>query len=444
MTRSSNIAVANGTGESPLEAPVRYNAMAVQAVPRQTFPMWPAVVMTYLLFLPTEVEFTLGTWVLFPYRTFLICCLPLIFREIVNNRVKLGYVDIIVGAMLYWILFALIITEGFAKAIANGGASVIDIGLAYFLARCTLTSSDHVDRFLRAVAPGYLIAGCSIVVETVSGQYIIRPLFAKIFGSTGPNNLLILTSARLGLLRGNGPFAHPILGGLQLASLLPLYVFSRLPQATRIMGIVAALLSIATLSSSAVLSLIIAVMLIAYEYGTVITSTLTWRRMLYTLFIMVFVLQIFTKGGVMGIVVNFLTFDKWTAYYRMLIWQYGSITVIKHPWVGIGFEDWERPSWMAPSIDNYWLYIAINYGIPEALARFFIPIFAAALASVAMIGHAVRDRRAVLGFTIAISILTLMGFTVSYWGVTQTWYFFLLGGAVALPRAIQNQIPVTQ
>lgn len=401
--------------------------------------IWIAVTLTWLLMIPSEAYASFSDLVIFPYRLFLIFCIPWLFREIANGNMKLGYVDILTGAMLYWILFSLTISEGIGKALSNGGASVVDIGAAYFIGRCCVNSFDKSDRYLRAMAPAYLVGGITVLIETVSGHYIFRPLLAKILSVPLQGLIFTSTTLRFGLVRGTGLFPHPILGGIQLAGLLPLFVLCAMPFRARIVGIFASILAIATVSSSALLFFVIAAALIVYEFVGKIVVDLTWSRLIWGIAIILFVLQIFTKGGLVGVTVNFLTFDKDTAYYRVLIWHFGSMTVASHPWVGIGFGSWERPVWMTPSIDNYWLYIAMNYGLPEALMRFIVPISAVFIASRASNGAKLHERRIILGYSITVAVTTVMGFTVSYWGVTQSWYFFLIGALVSLPRALSGQ-----
>ena len=52
---------------------------------------------------------------------------------------------------------------------------------------------------------------------------------------------------------------------------------------------------------------------------------------------------------------------------RVHIWHYGTPSVLNYPIFGTGFNDWERPSWMGGSIDNFWFVCAVRYGIPGFL-----------------------------------------------------------------------------
>ena len=62
------------------------------------------------------------------------------------------------------------------------------------------------------------------------------------------------------------------------------------------------------------------------------------------------------------------TFDPASAYYRTLIWHYGTMSVMQSPIFGIGlYTDWFREEWMPKSVDAFWLLSAMNFGIPGAL-----------------------------------------------------------------------------
>lgn len=63
--------------------------------------------------------------------------------------------------------------------------------------------------------------------------------------------------------------------------------------------------------------------------------------------------------------VTYLTFSTQSAYNRINIWNYGTAEVARHPWFGIGLGDWIRAPWMSDSMDNFWLLIAVRYGLPS-------------------------------------------------------------------------------
>ncbi|MEO5953666.1 MAG: O-antigen ligase domain-containing protein, partial [Chloroflexia bacterium] len=54
--------------------------------------------------------------------------------------------------------------------------------------------------------------------------------------------------------------------------------------------------------------------------------------------------------------------------WRAIIFDWGMKNVWGSPFVGIGMNDWVRPSYMTSgSMDNFWLVMAVRYGIPGFL-----------------------------------------------------------------------------
>ncbi len=398
---------------------------------------WPLVLLAYSFCVPEQVSFFFLGLKFFVFRIILLLLIPSIISAYKNQTIVSKLTDTLVVAALAWLFASQLVTIGIAKAAANGGASIIDLGLTYFVARSRLTSIARARELLVKLGPAFLLAGSMVAFETLSGHYIVQPFVSRLTGQP-VSAITDMNSGRLGLLRGTGPFPHPILGGLQLASLLPIFLLSNIPIRARLIGVVGAFTAIFTISSSVLIAIILCLFLVAFEVVRERVPVISWNGFMGALIAGLTGVQLFTPGGVVKIIVNYLTLDKWTAYYRTLIWQYGLENVYRHPWFGLGLEDWSRPYWMTESIDNYWLYLAITYGVPESLLRVSIAVIAAIVAGRNMNRFNTGDRRIMLGFIIGISMMTLMAFTVTFWGVTQAWYYFLIGCTVSLGESVHN------
>jgi O-antigen ligase len=135
---------------------------------------------------------------------------------------------------------------------------------------------------------------------------------------------------------------------------------------------------------------------------------------------------------VTGFVTRYLTLNQDTAFFRTLIWEFGSKAVMTNPMFGIGFEGYERPEWMlTESVDAHWLLLAMRFGLPAVIAlglSVIVALFALARASV----KAPRvDQAFYRGIAISLFVLSLMMFTVTLWGGVLNWFNLLLGGCVA-------------
>jgi O-antigen ligase len=62
-----------------------------------------------------------------------------------------------------------------------------------------------------------------------------------------------------------------------------------------------------------------------------------------------------------------LTLNAQTAWWRVYIWNFGTQNVIDNPVLGLGLNDWVRPEWLTASVDNFWLLIAMRHGLPAIL-----------------------------------------------------------------------------
>jgi len=129
--------------------------------------------------------------------------------------------------------------------------------------------------------------------------------------------------------------------------------------------------------------------------------------------------------------VTYLTFNVSSAYGRILIWDYGTMNVAKNPFFGVGMGEWERPSWMSSSMDNFWLVFAVQYGLPMCLM-----IIAAVILIVRKLSWKQLDdprlTAARAGLLITIGGLVVAGATVHFWNATYVWFMFLLGSGMWL------------
>ncbi len=139
---------------------------------------------------------------------------------------------------------------------------------------------------------------------------------------------------------------------------------------------------------------------------------------------------------------SYLTFNTQTGYMRTYIWDYASADVLRHPLFGIGLNEWARPEWMPPSVDNFWLLTALRYGLP---AFAFL-----ALGIVFSLQFLVRRRITSVsisevrrGLMVSLLALIFVGTTVHFWNATFCTFMFLLGsGSWMKERGVRNHIGI--
>jgi hypothetical protein len=274
--------------------------------------------------------------------------------------------------------------------------------------------------------------GLVVFLESVSGRHIIQPFFSAITGQPARVGI----DVRLGLTRGVASFPHPILAGISLASFLTLYWMSGVRGWPRLAGIIGAFAAFFTMSSAALLGLLVGTTLMCYDWIARRIKNFTWRLFLAcsaTLYILV---ELLSDSGFFNLLVRYASLNTVSAFNRVLIWEYGSQSVMRHPFLGIGYADWDRPSWMnwstSSSVDHFWLLLAMRFGLPASL--FLILAVLGVVTSVARRSMMLPPNDALFyrGVAISLAVFALGAISVSLWLNALVWFFMLAGSAASL------------
>jgi O-antigen ligase len=243
----------------------------------------------------------------------------------------------------------------------------------------------------------------------------------------------------MGLLRGVGPFAHPIHAGIFLGSFLPLYLLSGLRGWPKVLGVVASIGGAFSMSSAAMLALVVGGALCIYNWLTDRIANLTWRLFLFFTGLLYVGVELTSNSGFYTLLVRYASLNTGSAYNRILIWQYGTENIARHPWFGIGYGDWDRPDWMySGSFDHFWLIMALRWGIPEALLLLAATIIAVTMLAFRSARIPSVDGRLLRGVAISLAVFALGVNSVSLWLNTLVWFFMLVGMAVSLGSTAQT------
>lgn len=413
-------------------------ALQHPARPRVKVPVWPIVLVIYATLLPREISIHVGENYIYMDRLALLFTVPMILQSLWRGAIKFVLPDWLILALACWIILATLVVHGLRMAMVTGFSLSFDAVAGYYLARISFRSLDDMRRALILCAPGFFIAASSVMIESISHQPLVRPFFASVFGnlhySRGATSVedVIPTDVRLGLMRGSGPWVHPILAGLHLSTLLSVYWMSGIRGWPRVIALTAASMSFFAMSSSGLLSLSMQIFLLSYDWLCGKVREINWRWFTTAAGALIVVMQVVVNRGIDGLIIAFATLDPTTGYFRQAIWTYGMQSVYRHPLFGIGFNDYVRPQWMfSNSVDAHWLLYAMRYGLPSTIFLLSACI-AAIVALVRSEAHASKgNARFYRGIIIGFSVLILMGFTVAYQGGTLTWFTLLLGGCVA-------------
>lgn len=404
-----------------------------------------AILLCSILFIAPEARFNIGDLALPHYRITVMIMLAWVAPRLLNGSIRYHWPDLFILLAILWSLMAFLAFYGFAEGVVRGAAVAIDTGGAYIVARASIRSTDDLRRLLIIIAPFLLFAGLLMAVESLTRQPIWRPLFTSIFGplqifteGRASGTLGFSPEIRMGLQRAYGPFSHPILAGSILVSPLPLYLMSGIRSWPRYFGLLAAPMAIFSVSSAALLSLIIA-------FGTTIIDRLlrffrkiTWPMIASFIALAALIVQLGSQSGLIN-VVSRVTLTPHTAFYRQLIWEYGWQSMLAHPWIGIGYTEYERPPWMSSSIDAHFLALGVRSGFPATtllLLGIIAIIFILGRKSHVGTRH---DRNCLIGMNISLTILVLSSMTVTYFSEANLWFMAFVGIAASLSAPAQLQ-----
>nr|WP_255551884.1 O-antigen ligase family protein [Erythrobacter crassostrea] len=392
----------------------------------------------YALLIPAQFNVTLAGIYLSPFRIFLMGAALFLTARGLRGSLRFTLPDLLVVLAAAWIWLASYMTSGSAlTSMVQGGAHTVDMALAYFLARVCIQTPRDFRMLLILISPGIAFISAIIVAESVTHVRILQPLASSLTGAPNP----LRDDIRLGLMRGAASFPHPILAGIFLASFLPLFLMSGIRGWPKYLGVGASFGGIFTMSSAALLGVLAGAFLRAYDWLAEQIINLTWRVFLAVAAIVYVLVELTSNTGTYGLLVRYASLNTVSAYNRVLIWQYGTENIANNPWFGIGYANWDRPSWMrSDSFDHFWLIMALRFGLPEAIlliSATLIGIITVALNSRNM---APDDARLMRGVAISLAIFALGVNSVSLWLSALVWFFVLLGIAVSLGGVVIRPI----
>jgi hypothetical protein len=299
--------------------------------------------------------------------------------------------------------------------------------------RLLIRSAAEYRRFIRYFLTTLLIVMPLAVYELFYSQMPLSNFFGAFFPT-----IRKIYELRFGLSRVQVAFPHPILFGLfcslTIASVYYLYrdnLFRLLPRLALVMGV-----TMTALSSAPMISMVI-------QLGIIFWCKVTGDRwkLLAALIVFVYVLlELFTNRGAVVIFIETFTLNPQSGWWRILIWQFGSVSVMNHPFMGIGLNEWERPEWLASTVDNLWLLIAMRHGLPcFGFLALAIGLHIFAISRRRDLGADAQLVRRGYIITLAGLIFTLS--TVFIWGAMNVMTMFFIGAGAFLYASPPDQPP---
>lgn len=362
---------------------------------------------------------------------------PLTFRMLRGDYGGRTPTDILYVLYVAWVAISLLVNNP-GQALSMGGSTTLEFLGSYALARAFIRTPSDFIALARAIILMVAVTLPFAIYEAITGVPIILHVIDSIslFNASTP---VIETGWRLGLHRAQVIFAHPIHYGLfctiafSLAFIGMEGIFSK-GQRFGLSALTATCVFF-SLSSGALLAILLQIMLIAWATAFKKVRARWW--LLVGLAVLVYLLiGVLSNRTPMKVFLSYATFSAGTAYWRMLINQWGFFNVMQNPIFGIGLHDWIRPWFMhTPSVDNFWLVEAMRYGIPAF--GLLVSGYVVALGGIGMRdfeeGSTLWRLRRAWMFTFVGMTFTLI--TVDIWGTVYSFIPFVFGSGMWMMTA---------
>ncbi|HTJ56666.1 MAG TPA: O-antigen ligase family protein [Devosiaceae bacterium] len=385
---------------------------------------WPVTIFLILLVVPWVIN--IGDSRLSPSRIFLLfSVLPCLAMWASGKAGRIRIADIAVLGYCLWAVIAFTANYDFATAIRSGGLIFVETAGAYFLARCYIRSADDFKNVVALLFKIILVLLPFALFEVLTGQKPILAMARLVM----PAIDVTMMDIRWGLYRAQGPFEHPLLFGTFCGSIFAmthLVLGEGQPLLKRwLQTALVALVAFLSLSSGPLSGVAAQFVLLLWNWALGRFKA-RWK-LLWGLLAGVWIgISLTSTQSVPAFYVTHApVFDRFDAYYRLLEWDYGVATIMRHPIFGIGFEAYDRPDWMARSIDMFWLTHGVDFGLPGAFLMMLIFV-----GSVATVGFkSLKDDRAQLyrvAYLLSMTSFFLCGWTLHFWNATYCVFLFLL------------------
>lgn len=396
----------------------------------------PLVVWAYLIAVIVPLGMQVGPLALTALRLLLmVLVVPLMLRILSGKCERIYATDILFILHIVWATLALAVNNPNQVIEQTGSVGMEFLG-GYALGRVYIRSRTDFLALCRALILIVLMMLPFAVFETLTG----RPLWLEALRALpgvktvalnyqDPRVLFGLTLERVQM-----GFAHPIHFGLFCSvafSLCFVAMEGTFGTARRWLTATAIAFSgCLALSSGAILAIVL-------QFGLILWAMMfanvekRWWILLGLAVLAYITIDLLSNRTPIQVFMSYATFSAHTAYWRAIIFEWGMKNVWMNPWLGLGLNDWIRPWYMySGSMDNFWLVMAVRYGIPGFLfvtAGYLLVVY-----------HVMRrDFRSdvMLANFRRAWVFTFMGLsftlcTVHVWTAIYSFTFFLLGAGV--------------
>jgi len=382
-------------------------------------PWRKTLIVLFVVLFALPIEPILGGLTLSGTRLYAMLVIVPFFFAVFSGAV--GRVTVTDGLMLafaLWMFMTFLVHHG-VERFPYAAITFAELMGGYLAGRFLVRSATGYQFFFQAFFVMLLVLLPFAALEMATGRAVLSDLLAQIVRVT-PRS----TELRDGYFRAGVSYPHPIHWGVISALLLAqawiLWADQTLGRWIRVGVAVACTLT--AMSSAPLLGL-------AIQIAIILWGRLTGNRwwLLTILFSTTYVaLDILSNRGPVILMIEMLTLNPRTAWWRVYIWNFGSVSVMNHPWIGIGLNDWVRPEWLGATVDNFWLLIAMRHGLP-AIVFLALALVLQMWQIIRMRDLSTADTRVRVAYVIGLLALSFMLSTVHAWGAPSVLVMFYFG-----------------
>ena len=363
-----------------------------------------------------------------PYRLLLIVLfIPFVHGLMTRKAGRFTPSDGLMLAFGGWIVITLVYHHGMSK-FAFGSILAIELFGGYAAGRLLVRNAEDFRRYIGYVLTALVFLLPFVLFELFTGRMMIAEILGKVLPASEK-----YPEWRFGLSRVQGVFPQSILYGLFCSFNAANVYYLNKDRFGRVLPRIALVLGMTMASLSSAPTLAIGIQMLMIIWGK-ITGARWWLLVGLAAAAFIF-LEFASNRGPIIILIETVTLDPQTGWWRYYIWQYGSQSVTQYPLFGIGLNDWARPYWMAPaSVDNFWLLIAMRHGVP-GITLLIAAIVTHVVQVVRAKGLPEERQNIRTGYMIGLVGLCFTLTTVHVWDVLAVYVMFYLGAASFLYTA---------
>lgn len=385
---------------------------------------WPVRLFLVSLIIPWIIE--LGALRLSVSRIILIATIvPCLVMWMNGKAGRIRTPDILVILFCLWCTLSLAVVHDVTTSIQSGGMTAIETMGAYFLARVLIRSERQFYGVVKAIFLIILFLLPFSIYESVTGSNISMNMFRSVL----PTQIDYFMAPRWGLRRVQSVFDHPILYGVFCTSVFALVhkVLGRNLSMMRRWGrsVLVFVATFLSLSSGPLSALVVQALLMSW--GWILRDFQYRWHVLAGFFAALYTgISLLSNQSFFEFYVHYFAFSQDTGWDRIRIWHYGWLSIFNHPIFGIGYHEYQRPEWMEPSIDMFWLVNFVRFGYPGGILMFLV--FVCVFFSTALkkgLNEQQNDYRT--AYLISMIGVFTVGWTVHFWNAPYLLIMFYLG-----------------